>query len=115
MMNLDTFIKNSIIKEQYKSSCIFITEIDECCKYADLISQEIIKDANIIFGATYLKNMFFSNIKTCRPDVSIINCNSNTDLFSESLFNSNNFIIFNNVHMCKGDIVNNIKKGIWVC
>ena len=115
MMNLDTFIKNHIIKERYASSHIVIKDIDECYKYAELISQEIIKNANIIFEATYLKNMFFSTLKASRQDISIINCNSNAEIFEDSLYKSNKLVIFNNVHMCKEEFINDIKKGIWVC
>lgn len=115
MMNLDTFIKNHIIKERYANSHIVIKDIDECYKYAELIAQEIIKDANIIFEATYLKNMFFSTLKTNRQDISIINCNSNPELFEDNLYKSNKLVIFNNVHMCKEEFINDIKKGIWVC
>ena len=115
MMNLDTFIKNTIIKERYKSSYIVIRDMDECRKYAEMISQEIMKNANIIFEATYLKNAFFSMVKSSRPDVSIINCNSNMELFENNLYKSNKFVIFNNVHMCKEEFINDIKKGIWVC
>ena len=115
MMNLDIFIKNHIIKEKYTESHIVIKDIDECYKYAELISQEIIKDANIIFEVTYLKNMFFSILKTNRPDISIINCNSNTELFEDNLYRSNKLVVFNNVHKCKDEFINNIKKGILVC
>lgn len=115
MMNLDSFIKNNLVKESYKTSHVVVSDVDECRKYAALISFGTIENINLIFETTYLKNIFFSHLKTYRPETTIVNCNSSTELMEDSLHNSSKFIVFNNIHLCKEESTKNIKKGIWVC
>lgn len=116
MLTLTQYIKSKTIRERFCENCIFVESMEDAEVYAFHVSNG--NYYNIIFESSILKDRFFSIIKTNRPDTSIINCNSNYERVSESLWESNGLVIYNNVHICKDDEILNIindKKGIYVC
>lgn len=116
MMNLNTYIKNEFIKNKLnETSYELITTLDESENIANRISSG--EYINIIFESSYLKNRFFSILKSNRPEVSIINCNSSLEVLINNIMESNDLIVFNNIHNCKNDVLNIIsdKKSIWIC
>lgn len=117
MMDLNIYIKNEFIKNKLKEiPYIYINNIEEAERIAYDISMG--KYINIIFESSYLKNIFFSIIKLNRPDVSIINCNSNIKIFEDNILNNNGFIIYNNINRnIDNNVIEIIKenKGIFVC
>lgn len=116
MLTLTQYIKSKTIRERFCENCIFVESMEDAEAYAFHVSNG--NYYNIIFESSILKDRFFSIIKTNRPDTSIINCNSNYERVSESLWESNGLVIYNNVHICKDEEILNIindKKGIYVC
>lgn len=87
---------------------------------AEIIANKVSRGEifNILFESSVIKERFFSIIDTNRPDITIINCNSNKERFEEAVWNAPGLIIFNNINKCKdSDILNIIEnnKGILVC
>lgn len=116
LISLSMYIKNEFIKKKFYESYIVVDSIEEAEDVAYRVSQgEFI---NILFESSSIKDRFFNIIDTNRPDISIINCNSNKDRFEDAVWQSSGPIIFNNVGECNdNDILNIIKdkKGIFVC
>ena len=77
------------------------------------------KSISILFEKTYLKNIFFEKIAIIDPNINIINCNSHEEKFFESIVDTNNFIIFDNLKFCHNpnilEYINTIKNKaiIW--
>ena len=73
----------------------------------------------IIFAKSYLKTIFFEMVRYYSDnDVSVINCNSNAEIFMKDLSEHNSIIIYNNINKCRdAEIIELIKKypGILVC
>lgn len=99
-----------------KESYILISNIEDAEKIAYRIAYG--EYLNILFESSYLKDIFFNIINENRPDITIINCNSNFERFEEKLWKSGKIIIFNNINKCTDDRILNIiktEKGILIC
>lgn len=97
-MHIDELIK-------YKS-VIEINNFDELEYIVTEVSKGYI--FNIKFKNSTIKNRFFSLIEINRPDITIINVNTDLDTFNKHIYNTKN-IIYNNICRCDNtDILNYI-------
>ena len=72
-----------------------------------------LKNINIVFKNSMIKNHFIDSLSTARPDINVINCNCSVDKFFENDFSG--FLVFNNLKRCQhSEIIEEIKnhKGV---
>ena len=117
-IDLNKYIRDDYIRSLFMESFRYID--DESKVHAVLkglvtnVSQQ-----RIIFAKSYLKTIFFEMVRYYSDnDVSVINCNSNAEIFMKDLSTRNSIIIYNNINKCRdAEILELIKKypGILVC
>lgn len=116
LIDLSIYIKSESLKKKCGEDFVNITNINEAEDIAYKVSNGEIY--NIIFETSSLKERFFSIIETNRPDINIINCNTNISIFNRNMQSIKYPILYNNIDKCKdNDILNIIrnKKGIIIC
>lgn len=112
IINLNSYIRISSIKEQFEDSCLYVTESDQI----PIVYNHI----NIIFENYHLKNEFFEYLIMKNINHTVINCMSSLEIFKESLWDARGIVIFDNVCCCKNndileEVINYKKKKMLVC
>ena len=103
IINLNSYIRISSIKESFEDDCLYVTREDQL--------KEVKEHTNIIFETSQLKTRFFEYLTSYAIDHTIINCLSSLDIFENKLFNSNGIVIFDNICCCKNhDILKILMK-----
>lgn len=95
IINLNSYIRISSIKEQFEESCLYVTndnQLGDVCKYT-----------NVIFETSQLKNEFFEYLNLHTIDYTVINCLSSNEIFEKSLYEASGMIIFDNVCCCRNN------------
>lgn len=117
LIDLNSYIKCDFIKESFNKSYNIIDSIEEAEKYAKLIRNG--QRINLLFESSFLKEHFFTILKSYDINMKIINCNSNYNRFLEDYEHDNNTLyIYNNINNCKDlNILNLIKEniGVFIC
>ena len=114
IINLNSYIRISSIKEKFEENCLFINDIDE------INDINVYNCENIIFETSQLKNLFFESLKLKDVPHTVINCLSSTELFDNAVFNSHGITIFDNVCSCRNneildEVIKYKNKKIMVC
>lgn len=101
LTDLSMYIKNEFAKQKISESFITISSIEEAEHAATDISQG--KQYNLVFKNSILKTRFFSIIEVNRPDITVINCNTNYRVFNQQVFEARSQILYNNFNKCDDD------------
>lgn len=114
IINLNSYIRISSIKNMFEEDCLYINDINEIKK----IDVEVC--SNIIFENSQLKTLFFESLKMKDISHTIINCLSSYEIFDKSLYYANGIVIFDNVCSCRNNeileaVVGYKKKKLLVC
>lgn len=112
IIDLNSYIRISSIKEQFEEKCLYVKSEDDF--------KDIKEYTNIIFETSYLKNIFFERMILRDIDHTIINCLASTEIFKENLFDAHGIVIFDNVCCCRNNdilemVVNYKKSKMLVC
>ena len=112
IINLNSYIRISSIKESFEESCVFVNNDEEFQKLYDC--------TNIIFETSQLKTEFFEYLILNNINHTIINCLSSTEIFDDLLYNANGLVIFDNVCCCRNNeilekVIDYKKKKMLVC
>ena len=112
IINLNSYIRISSIKEQFEDDCLYVT--------SDSQLSEVCNHINVIFENSQLKNRFFEHLILENINHTVINCLSSTELFEESLYNSRGIVIFDNVCCCRNNeilekVISYKNKKMLVC
>lgn len=120
-IDLQRYIQNDDIRKQFEESYIYIDADTDMKKYAMDIryNEALTKIPRLIFSKSVLKNKFFDMLGFYNDnDITILNCNSNIDLFRITFSGRGAVLIYNNVRKCDDEeileYINNY-KGILVC
>lgn len=95
IINLNSYIRISSIKESFEDSCLFVNSSDDF--------RNIYDHTNIIFENSQLKNNFFEQLILDNVNHTIINCLSSIEIFENSLYNATGIVIFDNVCCCRNN------------
>lgn len=114
IIDLNSYIRISSIRENFEDDCLYLTEFDEI-KNLDLHNCN-----NIIFENSHLKTAFFDKLNSLDIDYTVVNCLSSIDIFEQLMTNVHGIIIFDNVCSCRNneilDVVINYKnRKLLVC
>ena len=112
IINLNSYIRVSSIKESFEDNCLFVTTPDQL--------REIQEHTNIIFETSQLKTRFFEYLDLQAIDHTIINCLSSLEIFENLLYNAKGIVIFDNICCCRNNdilerVMNYKKKKMLVC
>ncbi len=112
IINLNSYIRMSSIKESFEDSCLYVTREEELPK--------VLEHTNVIFENSQLKNEFFESLQLKDLKYTIINCLSSTELFESMLYESDGLVIFDNVCCCRNNeileqVIGYKKKKMLVC
>ena len=117
-IDLNKYIQDDYIRSLFMESFCYIDDENK----VDDVLKGLVTNAShqrIIFAKSYLKTIFFEMVKYYSDsDVSVINCNSNVEIFMKDLSECNSIVIYNNINKCRdAAIIELIKKypGILVC
>jgi hypothetical protein len=116
LTDLSMYIKNEFAKQKIGESFITISTIEEAETAAATVSQGNI--CNLIFKNSILRSRFFSILEVSRPDITIVNCNTNYRVFDKQVFEAGGQVIYNNFNRCDdNDIVKYIlnNKSTIIC
>lgn len=95
IINLNSYIRISSIKEQFEENCLYVTDdnqLKDVCKYT-----------NVIFETSQLKNEFFEYLNLGVIDYTVVNCLSSNEIFEKSLYEARGLVIFDNVCCCRNN------------
>lgn len=112
IINLNSYIRISSIKESFEESCLYVSSEDDLSKINNY--------NNIIFENSHLKNIFFESLILKDINHTVINCLSSTEIFEDLLYNASGLVIFDNVCCCRNNdilekVINYKKNKILVC
>ena len=112
IINLNSYIRMTSIKESFEKSCLYVTSNDEL--------SNVLNHTNVIFENSQLKNEFFDQLRMKDIKYTIINCLSSTELFESMLYDASGIVIFDNICCCRNnDILEQVieykKKKMLVC
>lgn len=117
MKNLSVYIKDEFVKRNIDKlfvNCISINTFEDAKNIAESAGWcNDLKNINIVFKNSMIKNHFIDSLSTARPDINVINCNCSVDKFFENDFSG--FLVFNNLKRCQhSEIIEEIKnhKGV---
>lgn len=120
-IDLHRYIQNDDIRRQFEESYIYIDVDTDMKKYATDIryNDTLAKTPRLIFSKSVLKNKFFDLLGFYNDnDITILNCDSNIDLFRIAFRARGSVLIYNNVRRCDDkeilEYINNY-KGILAC
>lgn len=120
-IDLHRYIQNDDIRRQFEESYIYIDVDTDMKKYATDIRYNgtLAKTPRLIFSKSVLKNKFFDLLGFYNDnDITILNCDSNIDLFRIAFRARGSVLIYNNVRRCDDkeilEYINNY-KGILAC
>jgi len=114
IIDLNSYIRISSIRETFEKSCVYVSNFDEVDKL------DIYNCNNIIFENTHIKNTFFERLNLTDTNYVVINCLSSIDIFKEAMHDPKGIVVFDNVCSCRNndilEIVTNYKgKKVLVC
>lgn len=114
VIDLNSYIRISTIKEQFEKECLYITSQDS----AERINIE--NTTNIIFENSQLKSIFFDKLNLMDIQHTVINCLSSVEIFEDTLYNATGVVIFDNVCSCRNNeilksVINYNQKKLLVC
>jgi len=114
IINLDSYIRISMIREDFENDCQYIGSTD------DVVNLDVFESKNIIFENYQLKNMFYNTLNLKDIKYTVINCLSSLDIFEENLHQAAGIVVFDNVCTCENkDILEQVikykKKKLLVC
>ena len=112
IIDLNSYIRISSIKESFEDKCLYVTNEDELTS--------VFKYSNVIFENSHLKIRFFESLKLKDVNHTIINCLSSIQIFEDSLYNANGLVVFDNVCCCKNNeilekVISCKKKKMLIC
>lgn len=112
IIDLNSYIRISSIKEQFEDNCIYVSNEDEF--------DNIKNYQNIIFETSQLKMRWFEKLEFNGLNHTIINCLSSVEIFDDALYNCSGVAIFDNVCCCRNNeilekIMNYKKTKMLVC
>ena len=105
IINLDSYIRISMIREDFKNDCLYIDTTD------DIVNVDVFNAKNIIFENYQLKNMFYNTLNLKDIKYTVVNCLSSTEIFEDNLLQASGIVIFDNVCTCENkDILEQVIK-----
>ena len=112
IINLNSYIRVSSIKESFEDKCLFVTESKQL--------PDVMEYTNVIFETSQLKTRFFEYIGLRAIDHTIINCLSSLEIFEKMLYDAKGLVIFDNVCCCRNNdilerVMNYKKNKMLVC
>lgn len=116
-MELNKYIKHDFVENEFRRSCLIISDIDS----AELLaSSPSIDNYNIIFDTSYIKFSFLKRLKIYHPHVKIITCDASKKRLINELNNiDDELVVFDKINYCTDSgifkDINNIKYRILIC
>ncbi len=112
IINLNSYIRISSIKESFENKCLFVTEPKQL--------PNVMEYTNVIFETSQLKTRFFEYLELQAIDHTIINCLSSLEIFEKMLYDARGLVIFDNVCCCRNNdilerVMNYKKNKMLVC
>lgn len=112
IINLNSYIRISSIKEQFEESCLYVTDDDQL--------RDVCGYVNVIFETSQLKNEFFEYLNLHAIDHTVVNCLSSNEIFEKSLYDARGLVIFDNVCCCRNNeilesVISYKNKKMLVC
>lgn len=95
IINLNSYIRISSIKESFEDNCLYVTTDDQF--------KDVNKYINVIFETSQLKNRFFEYLELKDYEYTVINCLSSQEIFDNNLFDARGLVIFDNVCCCRNN------------
>lgn len=95
IINLNSYIRISSIKEQFEENCLYVTDDDQL--------KDVYEYTNVIFENSQLKNEFFEYLNLHAIDHTVVNCLSSNEIFEKSLYEARGLVIFDNVCCCRNN------------
>ena len=114
IIDLNSYIRISTIREDFEHSCLFVNDYDGIQKIDVMLPQ------NIIFETSNLKNRFFERLQLEDINHTVINCLQSVETFESSMIDAHGMVVFDNVCACRNneilDMVMSYKnKKMLVC
>ena len=112
IIDLNSYIRISSIKESFEDNCLYVNNEDQL--------KDVCKYKNIIFKNSKLKNQFYEYLNLHAIDYTVINCLSSLEIFENSLYDARGLVIFDNICCCRNNdmlerVMNYKKSKMLVC
>jgi len=112
IIDLNSYIRVSSIKESFEDNCLFVTEPKQL--------PEVKEYKNVIFETSQLKTRFFEYLELQAIEYTVINCLSSLEIFEGLLYDARGLVIFDNICCCRNNdilerVVNYKKNKMLVC